>query len=83
MTQQDLILGFLMTGERLTPATALRSFGCMRLAARIYDLRRQGYAIEERIIEVPTRTGTARVSEYWIPGRQGVLFESKPDFKWE
>ncbi len=47
--------------NRLTALDALESFGCFRLAARIHELRRDGWQIEERTVE--TRGGK-RVAEY-------------------
>ena len=61
MTQTDQILTALKAGKRLTPVDALNDFGCFRLGARIYDLRREGHAIERTMIETPSG---ARVAEY-------------------
>jgi hypothetical protein len=78
VTQERQIL------EALQAADALRRFGCMRLAARVYDLKRDGHAIVEEKVEVPTRSGTAFVSAYSIAGAQGELFhDGKRAFKWE
>lgn len=49
MTQTDLVLAHLRTAP-ITPLQALREYGIMRLGARIYDLRRQGIAINRRIV---------------------------------
>lgn len=46
MTHNELILAALKKGERLTPLTILRRFGCLRASARIYDLRRAGHPVE-------------------------------------
>ncbi len=46
MTQTECILAHLQSGHCLTPLDALRQFGCMRLAARIDDLRKAGHPIE-------------------------------------
>ncbi len=48
MTQEAMILEALQAGRELTPLDSLREFGCLRLAARIYDLRQAGHRIEER-----------------------------------
>jgi hypothetical protein len=40
---------------------ALQQFGCFRLAARIHELRNQGWQIAERMVE--TSSGK-RVAEY-------------------
>lgn len=63
MIQRDLILTALQAGYRLTPLTALRRFGCMRLGARVYDLKKRGYEINKRLIKVPSG---AHVAEYWM-----------------
>lgn len=49
MDQTTAILRHLRAGHELTPIEAFERFGCLRLAARIADLRRDGYAIETRI----------------------------------
>lgn len=49
----------------ITPLEALRYMGCMRLGARIYDLRRMGYHIKSEIIEVFNQRGEKkRVARY-------------------
>ena len=45
MTQTQRILIYLKTGKSLTPLEALNKFGCLRLAARIADLRKDGHTI--------------------------------------
>lgn len=59
--QSHEILRALQSGERITPLDALSRFGCLRLGARIYDLKRQGFSIKSRMIK--TSNGK-RVSEY-------------------
>ena len=44
-TQQQRILAALERGRTVTPISALRDFGCFRLGARIYNLKRQGHPI--------------------------------------
>ena len=53
-TQADMILAALRAGRALTPMDALDEFGCMRLGARIYDLRQAGHDITERMVETPS-----------------------------
>ncbi len=48
MTQNEKILAALRDGKRISPLSALQDYGCMRLAARIYDLRDQGWDIPVR-----------------------------------
>ena len=46
MSQNKMILKYLQTHKRgLTPIDALQKFGCMRLGARISDLRGMGHNI--------------------------------------
>lgn len=49
MTQADAILNWLQH-DPITPAEALREFGCMRLAARIADLKAKGHQIYTEIV---------------------------------
>ena len=64
MTQTNKILEHLLTGEELTPLEALEKFGCFRLAARVYDLRKEGIDIQERIVHSPT-------GKHWAADRLG------------
>lgn len=61
MTQAQKILRDLKRGKRITPLDALKNYGCMRLAARIYDLKFAGHKIKERM--KPVKGGKA-VAEY-------------------
>lgn len=40
------ILRHLQAGKSITPLEALHLFGCLRLGARIFDLRDAGYPIQ-------------------------------------
>ena len=64
-TQAGRILAHLRAGNRLTALEALEKFGCFRLAARIHELRREGWNVQERTVE--TRGGK-RVAEYSLEG---------------
>ena len=59
MTQTQNILKYLRSGKRLTPLQALKKFGCLRLAARIADLRSQGHTIWTDYITVKNKTFAA------------------------
>lgn len=39
-TQESKIYEWLATGHKITPLQALRKFGCLRLSARIYNIRK-------------------------------------------
>jgi hypothetical protein len=45
MTQNEMILSHLLEGKTITPAQAYTDFGCLRLAGRIFELRKQGHNI--------------------------------------
>jgi hypothetical protein len=45
MTQNEQILAALEQGDQITPIDALERFGCLRLGARIHDLRQKGHPI--------------------------------------
>ena len=59
--QSELILDWLRQGNRIDPMVALVKFNCLRLAARIYDLREDGHEIITRPIE--TKSGKT-VAQY-------------------
>ena len=63
VSQNDRILRHLRTGRGLTALQALNLFGCLRLAARINDLRRQGHQISS---ETVTREDGKRYAMYWL-----------------
>ena len=62
-TQAAFILGHLQCGKAITPLLALRLFGCSRLAARIGELKKEGWDIRSRMVEVESGK---RVAEYWL-----------------
>jgi len=45
MSQKDRILAHLKAGRSITPIMALTKFGCFRLAARIDEIRHQGFDV--------------------------------------
>ncbi len=63
-SQKEQILAYIEEHGSITPLEAQRLYGCMRLGARIWDLRHDGYNIVSVIVEVETRTGKARVAQY-------------------
>lgn len=64
-TQNEMIRKYLSEGNGLTALEALRLFGCSRLAARINEIREQGFPVDSELVEVETRHGeTARVARY-------------------
>ena len=61
-SQEDKIIEYLKTGKSITPLDALKLFGCMRLGARIFDLKRKGYRIEEMDVV----DGRKRYARYFL-----------------
>lgn len=51
-TQAAMILLDLQRGHKITPLEALDRYGCFRLGARIYDLKKQGHDINKEMVEV-------------------------------
>lgn len=64
-SQNARILSHLKNGGRITSLEALNQFGCLRLSARIKDLRDRGYEIQSQFIDVPSGK---RVKEYFMAG---------------
>ena len=60
ISQTKDILNHLAAGERLTAIDALKQFHCFRLAARIADLRNDGWDIRTKMIE----NNGKRLAEY-------------------
>ncbi len=56
MTQKEQIINLLKTGRSITPMSALRNYGCFRLAAVIHKLKKQGMDIETTIINEGDKT---------------------------
>ena len=61
-SQNDLILEALKSGRRLTALDALNEFACMRLSARVHDLRLAGYPVQSVMIRQATRS----VAQYFL-----------------
>lgn len=67
MTQTEMILNHLETKGAITPLEALMEYRCMRLGARIYDLKKLGYDIRSSFIENTNSAGEVkRYKEYWL-----------------
>lgn len=59
-----MLLAWLKEGRTVTPMDALRMWGCFRLGARVYDLRRAGH----RIVSETRTCGRKRFAEYRMEG---------------
>lgn len=51
MSHAESILSDLRKGKKITPIDALEDYGCFRLGARIWDLRKAGHPIKAEIVE--------------------------------
>ena len=57
MTQKEKVLRHLQDVGEITPITAFAEYGIMRLGARVWDLKREGYPIETKIVKGKNRYG--------------------------
>lgn len=72
MSQADMILMFMRENGSITPLDAIREFGCLRLGARIYDLRKRGYSISRKLDKSTNRYGkTVTYARYMIEEEAG------------
>jgi hypothetical protein len=62
-SQKSMILRYLRKYGHITPKEARMNFGCDRLGARIYNLKKEGHKIETRMIQVADRK---RVAQYHL-----------------
>jgi hypothetical protein len=70
-TQREMILRYIREFGSITPHEALREFGCMRLGARIWELRKSGYLITRTMEKRENRYGKKiAYARYSIPADQ-------------
>lgn len=62
LSQYDRILSLLKSGHTLTPLEALDKFGCLRLGARIYEMKLNGIEVKREMIKVGKKKRVARYS---------------------
>ena len=59
----------MMETGSITPLDAIREFGCLRLAARISNIKERGYTIRTVMEEGENRYGdTTRYARYYLEG---------------
>lgn len=58
MTQNEQVLKHLMVYGKITSLEAIEKYGILRLGARVWDLKKQGYPIKAYL-----RSGVARNGE--------------------
>lgn len=73
MTQTDMVLNHLRKYSSITPREAEDLYAIMRLGARIYDLKRQGYVIKAINIKSTNRFGDpVRFARYFLEEERSV-----------
>lgn len=60
MTQTQAIKSHLLKHNSITPGEALRKYGCMRLAARVWQLKQGGFSVVSTMV----RRGEKRFCRY-------------------
>lgn len=69
--QADRILAYMKEHGGITSLDASRDLGCIRLGARIFELKERGHDIKSEFIEVENRYGEKfRVKRYWLGGTE-------------
>ena len=67
MKQTNRILEYMRRNKGITALEAYREFGCLRLSARIFDLRKEGHLIATEHVPVQNRYGeTVYVTRYKV-----------------
>ena len=64
MNQSQQVLAYIKMHGAIDPLTAMQALGIMRLSARIWDLRAQGFEIEAVQKKRWTPTGVKTWAEY-------------------
>lgn len=71
MTQNEAVLRHLLDNGGITSLEAMERYGIMRLGARIYDLKKQGYPIKTYLRVGKSRNGESMVfAEYRMERRE-------------
>ena len=67
IAQTEKILAYMKGGGSLTGLEALQLFGCMRLGARVYDLKKRGFDIRSKTELHRTEAGEHKAyKRYWL-----------------
>ena len=71
MTQNEAVLRHLLDNRSITSLEAMERYGIMRLGARIYDLKKQGYPIKTYLRVGKSQNGESMVyAEYRMERRE-------------
>lgn len=67
MTQTEKILKYLQENGGITQLQAAEYFGCYRLGARIWELKKAGYRIKKTMVTGINRYGgSVAFARYWL-----------------
>lgn len=67
MTQANRVLNWLQSGQTITTLDAFRELGITRIAARIFELKKEGHAVNKRTLTVTNRFDeVCHVAEYFL-----------------
>ena len=73
MTQQERVLDYLQSGNKLTCLNAFNELGITQVASRIFELKEQGHPIDKRWIKVTNRYDEkCSVAEYFMGDNDAV-----------
>lgn len=64
-SQREAIGKHLKSGKSLTALEALHKFRCLRLGARVWELKQEGMPIIKRMIQVGRRGEAKRIARYY------------------
>ena len=70
MDQTPTILAHLKKYKKITPMEAWEEYKCMRLSARIYDIKKLGYDIDRELKTTPNKK---RYAEYYLLEKENGL----------
>lgn len=67
LTQKEKIINYIHKYGSITPLDALREFGCMRLATRVFELKEDGYRIKTVMEKAKNKSGdTVHYARYFL-----------------
>ena len=71
MTQEQAVRNHIINNGSITQAQAVRLYGCYRLSARIYDIRKDGYEIATQYKTSKNRFGYVSVYANYVLLKKG------------
>jgi hypothetical protein len=70
MTQANRVLDWLQSGQTITTLDAFRELGITRIAARVFELKKEGHAVSKRTLTVTNRFDeVCHVAEYFLEAK--------------